>query len=202
MNLSYTVCFFPPPPPFVYYSCVAPMFTLNGIRKYLTFCLCASMCFCVRCERVHLKLSAMMMRCCDCTEHASPCKCHILHTNVWLQQHSVSVCGWTRCMPLHMLHTGLCALQDLRVMLMDVYRKMQAPTRAFPHLPKIIEGKKDDPACLIVAGDLARRSSDFQMALQCFDQVQTMDNPQLAEMVSLFCCCCWGVGWEQSAIGF
>ena len=66
---------------------------------------------------------------------------------------------------------------------MDLYRNMQTPTRAYPHLPKVIEGKKDDPACLIVAGDLARRSADFQMALQCFDQVQTMDNPQLAEMV-------------------
>ena len=67
---------------------------------------------------------------------------------------------------------------------MDLYRQMKDPARAYPHLSKIIKGRDDDPACLIVAGDLARQCSDHQMALQCFDKVKTMDNPQLAQMVS------------------
>ena len=184
------------------FFCLLFMFTLNGIRKYLTVFACAQAC-------AHVCVVSMCIWSCQpwwCdvvagAERASPCECHALHTSVWLQQHSVSVCGWTQGMTLQMLHTELCAVQDQRVMLMDVYRKMKAPTRAYPHLPKIIEGKKDDPACLIISGDLARRSSDFQMALQCFDQVQTMDNPQLAEMVSLSFFF-WDVGWEQLAIGF
>lgn len=149
------------------------------------FCMRTSMCTCVlwACasetvshDDVTLCLVLNMQVCVNAMHYAQVCDC----------SNTASVCGWTQCMPLQMLHTELCAVQDVRVMLMDVYRKMKAPTRAYPHLPKIIEGKKDDPACLIVSGDLARRSSDFQMALQCFDQVQTMDNPQLAEMVSLF----------------
>ncbi|XP_076442546.1 TPR repeat-containing protein DDB_G0287407-like isoform X2 [Babylonia areolata] len=70
---------------------------------------------------------------------------------------------------------------NLRLQLMDLCRKLEEYARAYPHLPMITEGRKDDPAVMIVSGDIAMRTGDYQMALNCFDHVMTLDNPDLAE---------------------
>ena len=63
----------------MYVFCLLFMFTLNGIRKYLTVFACAQACAHVCCEHVHLKLSAMMWRCVWCWTCKSvwmPCTTH------------------------------------------------------------------------------------------------------------------------------
>ncbi|KAL8608274.1 hypothetical protein ACOMHN_042141 [Nucella lapillus] len=71
---------------------------------------------------------------------------------------------------------------NLRIQLMELYRKANKHNLAYPHLPLIIEERKDDPSAMIVSADIALRSGDSQMALKCFDRVCTLDNPDLEDM--------------------
>ncbi|KAK7504283.1 hypothetical protein BaRGS_00004587 [Batillaria attramentaria] len=72
----------------------------------------------------------------------------------------------------------------LRVKLLETYRQLQQKVKAYPHLPVILAAKGDDPAAVLVAGDVAVHAGDYKLALECFEKVSTMDNPELAEMAS------------------
>lgn len=68
---------------------------------------------------------------------------------------------------------------------MEIYRTIHQHALAYPHLPHILAARGDDPAAVIVSGDIASRAGDYSLAEECFEKVIHMDNAELAEKVSI-----------------